>query len=330
MDRQKYFTNLASPIDSRYPDLPYKGRGWYVSFDSNLVLQDGFIYYYTNKGKPTPPKYIIIHATNEEVAQNAVDLIFAASCLVNEDCSHALMLNAKNVFLLNKNHAKPKDIFNIDTQPIVNEYQFPCLIAARASYRKSLQYALMKYQLSQQSFSTYVDELDPSHWSPQKFVYNSVLHHARCAQAIMLGYSVIEELGLEIRADQKRPSFINNEWNPLIKEELEQRLVKSGIDLSERAHWVMRDTPTKIERKKAIRAVTKAPWAYAKVRDSEVEVIDAIALASWMRSKASAHRLNKISSSLSYYDVSNLHYLSRRLLLERLGLWHYHEFKKKK
>lgn len=44
------------------------------------------------------------------------------------------------------------------------------------------------------------------------------------AQAIIIFYSVIEELGLEIRANRDNPSFINGRWNPVIKNELENRL----------------------------------------------------------------------------------------------------------
>ena len=205
---------------------------------------------------------------------------------------------------------------------MVSEYQFACLVATRASSRKSFQYALMKYKLSQQLFNTRIDILDPAKWNPKKFVFNSALHHVRCAQAIALGYSVIEEIGLEIRATQKNPSFINGTWNPSVKTDLEQRLINSGINLSEKASWTMRDTPTKIERNRKVLKVGKASWAYRKVRDSEIEVVDAIAHASWLRSKISAHRLHEISTSLNYYDVSNMHYLSRRLFLESLGLWH--------
>lgn len=277
-------------------------------------------------GRIRVPKQIVIYAATEETAQNAADLISAASCLVNEDCGKDPIYDQSRAYSATKIHSK-RDGFDDFIPPTkTGEYQFACMVAARASHRKACQYALYKYRLSQQCFYTYTHALEPSEWYPRKFVFSSAEHHVRCAQAIVLGCSILEELGLEIRAHRQNPSFINGLWNPLVKAELEQRLVKAGVNLSERGLWTMRDTPTRIERERPVPATNKASWAFSKVRDSEVELVDTIARASWLRSKVSAHRLHEISASLNYYDVSNIHYLSRRLLLETLGLWRYHDF----
>ena len=277
-------------------------------------------------GKVRVPKQIVIYAITEEAAQNAVDLISAASCLINEDCGDDSVYDKCRAYKASKKRTKTNIFEDLIPPTKTGEFQFACMVAAQTSRRKSTQYALYKYRLSQQSFSTYIHDLEPTKWYPQKFVFNSAEHHVRCAQAISLGYSIIEELGLEIRANQQNPSFIKGKWNLIVKEELEKRLIKAGVNLTEKALWSMRDTPTQIERKRYIPVIKKATWAYSKVRDGEIEVIDAIAHASWLRSKVSAHKLNSISSSLNYYDVSNIHYLSRRLLMEVLGLWRFHDF----
>jgi len=69
----------------------------------------------------------------------------------------------------------------------------------------------------------------------------------------------------------------------------------------------------------------KAEWAGYKVRDVYLDIIEAIAYASWLRSKISAHRLSVLAKSLTICDVANVQQLARRLLLETLGFWHHYE-----
>jgi hypothetical protein len=53
-----------------------------------------------------------------------------------------------------------------------------------------------------------------------------------------------------------------------------------------------------------------------------VSIVDAIAHASWLRSRVSAHKLKyEFARVLSVYDVSNAQFFARRLLLESLRLW---------
>ena len=85
--------------------------------------------------------------------------------------------------------------------------------------------------------------------------------------------------------------------------------------------WHLRDTPTIIERTRRPSIIRKTEWSGFKVRDSYIEIIDAIAYASWLRSRISSHRLSNLAKSLTIYDVANVQHLSRRLLLERLGFW---------
>jgi hypothetical protein len=139
--------------------------------------------------------------------------------------------------------------------------------------------------------------------------------------AIIAFYSVLEELGLEIRASSKNPSMINGKWNPKVKDELEDRLTKNGIDINELFDWNLRNTPTKIEKRKKPDLLKKSPWAFLTRRDSQINITDAIVTISWIRSKIAAHRLNDAITSISIYDASNASLLARRLLLERLGYW---------
>ena len=266
MKPRKFLTNLATIPIRYYPNPPYKGRGWSVTFGPYFRVEETTAIV---NGRVRVPKQIVIYAANEESAQNAVDLISAASCLINEDCGNDPIFDQNRAYSATKPRSSD-DLDDFIPPTKTGEYQFACMVAARASHRKSFQYALYKYKLSQQTFYTYTHALEPSEWYPQKFVFSSAEHHVRCAQAIALGYSILEELGLEIRANQKNPSFINGVWNPPVKVELEQRLDKAGINLSEKALWTLRDTPTRIERERPVPATSKASWAFSKVRDSEV------------------------------------------------------------
>jgi hypothetical protein len=49
--------------------------------------------------------------------------------------------------------------------------------------------------------------------------------------------------------------------------------------------------------------------------------IDAIRLASFLRSKVFSHKMKELASSLNSYDIENVKHLARRLLLETLGFW---------
>jgi len=196
-----------------------------------------------------------------------------------------------------------------------------CMIAAKASFRRAHTYALFKLMLSYELHSLHTMDLEP-HYSPylpkSAFPYD----HVSLAQAVVLAYGVLEELGLEVRASEKRPSMIGGEWNPDVRNELERRLRQARINLAETVLWLRRGPRTRLEKERPPRIVSKAAWAYRRdVRDVEVQVIDAIADLSWLRSKVAAHKMRELATVLRPYDVSNAQNLARRLLLEKLGFW---------
>lgn len=152
---------------------------------------------------------------------------------------------------------------------------------------------------------------------PEEHVFN--------ANAITSAYSVLEELSFDVRASSGVPSRIDGRWNPLVKDDLKERLTNAGINITEPILWHLRETPTRIERMRRPPTLGKCEWAGYRVRDQYLDVIEAIAYASWLRSKISAHRASLLTRSLTVYDVANVQHLSRRLLLEALGFWRYCE-----
>lgn len=196
-----------------------------------------------------------------------------------------------------------------------------CQLVAKASFREKYVNALTKFQLSVEIFSTYWIDLSPSHADYIKlplFPYE----HFRFAYAIVIAYSIIEELGLAVNASRDKPSSIKGEWNPVVKEDLEKRLIIAGINIQESIVWQHRGSKTVVEReleKKPSTFKKKASWSFGNVRDVEIPVVDAINLTSFIRSSIASHKGKKELKSISVYDVDNTQHLARRLLLETLG-----------
>ena len=107
-----------------------------------------------------------------------------------------------------------------------------CLIAARVSQKLKFVYALARLAISMEIMSVPTIDLDPTH-SPNIPRSDFPEDHVRMATAITSAYSSLEELGLTIRASNQKPSRIDGAWNPVVKDELDQRLTNAGVDLAE-------------------------------------------------------------------------------------------------
>jgi hypothetical protein len=197
-----------------------------------------------------------------------------------------------------------------------------CTLANRTSRDRSVTYALHKLALSYQSSSPHMMDLHPGE-SPRVFgIHTDPIYHVYLANAITLAYSAIEELGLEIRASQKNPSKMpGGEWNPVVKADLEARLQKSGIDTSSTQIWTLRGPRTRIEKIRPPPSAGKPGWSRGIVRDVNIHLIDALALASWLRSWTTTHRFTKTARSLTVYDAHNVQSLARFLLMAKFDFW---------
>ena len=317
---QKYYSNLMILEGDQKEGIFCKGRGWQISFESSPSS-----HVVTGGG---PAKEIVVYTQSADRAQHVVDMVLAAYCLYTGEL---LTFDRIPVF---QNRAQT--INEVEEQLLaggghsVGVYDLPvsCLIAAKASQMNVYQYAIFKNLLSCRTVPLGPRSLDPQgDWEPGKAISEVPEEHVFNANAITLAYSVLEELSFDIRASSEVPSKINGRWNPEVKKDLEERLANAGINLSELILWHLRDTPTKIERERKPPSLQKCEWARFRVRDVYLDVIEAIAYASWLRSKISAHRLSILAKSLTIYDVANVQHLARRLLLEALGFWRYYQNK---
>ena len=197
-----------------------------------------------------------------------------------------------------------------------------CRLANRASRTRNVAYAVHKLALSYRSCSPHVMDLDPGE-SPRLFrVQTDPIYHVYLANAVTLAYSAIEELGLEVRASSQNPSRMpDGTWNPTVKTKLEERLRRAGIDLTDDQLWTLRGPKTRIERDRPPPSAGKPSWSRGSVRDVNVLLIDALALASWLRSWTTTHRFSDKARSLTVYDAHNVQSLARRLIMEKFGFW---------
>jgi hypothetical protein len=265
---------------------------------------------------------VVITGPNRDVAERAAFLIQAsaelldASALLSQLGARIELYEIKRTKQLPKQEEQDRPLRPFQARPNI---PMECIIALKVARRTQYVYALSKLWLSLHLCSVPIIDLDPTH-SPNIPKSSHPADHVCHATAIVLAYAAIEELGVEVRASREQPSTIKGHWNPVVRSNLEQRLRDAGVDIGEPIAWDIRGPRTAIERGRPLKTVKQTPWARWNVRDAYVDVVDAIAHVSWLRSKVAAHRLNlRFARVLSVYDVANAQQLARRVLLETTG-----------
>jgi hypothetical protein len=268
-----------------------------------------------------PAKEILIETGNEDAATNVASLIQTGILLGYPEIS-----NGPKYF--GADTAVKKIEKFMKGKPFCERFSFQentvygCKIAIAAWAEQSLRYAIEKYRLS-----LGLDSITPNSAAPRRgqvFLnqYPDYSYHVSAATALLVAFSIIEELGLEIRSSAKKPRFINSTWNPVVKSDAEKRLRKRGVDLAESVLWIYRGRPSKLELSIEPKLGVQAEYADGKiVRDREMEVIDAIHQASYIRNYIIAHKYSELVTELGPYDIHNVQLLARRLILSSLGLY---------
>jgi hypothetical protein len=313
-----YHTGLLSWDWNLFPPAPYKGKGWIIDYEKTKNCKKGVTHY---EGKLINDKEVTIYAHNFNSALNALELI---NCAILLESGEPPMFEIETVIPKDKKELDEIYAFGPPSPQTASASSFPlaCMIAAKASHRRLYKYALAKFGFASRLHSILQVDIDPSYATDHLGISPYILNHVRFAYAIIVAYSVIEEIGLEIRASASNPSTINGKWNPNVKNDLQRRLKTVGIKQKETWSWDLRGKPTRVEKSKQIPSKGKCKWARGPyIRDCELEIIDAINTASYLRSKISSHKMNPIVSSLTSYDVENVRMLARRLLLGVLGFW---------
>lgn len=296
-----------------------KGRGWEVSFECDSWLNRKV----KGVGSSAQDAELIIKAQNWATAQKALDLISGSLTLLDGSMSLGIPMGEFFVYCSELKDSERQPIFAPSALVIRGGIPRACFVASKACNNKKYVYAISKvwFSLSQSS----IPDVDFFEVYPKSSL---PIMHVIWSQAIIAAYSAIEELGLEVRVKQNERSMhydaINNEWiwNERVLTDLFDRLTMNKIDLSRNFFWAKRGTIDRIEEKRKLQSVMKAPWAIGGlVRDREIPLTVALAYASWVRSKVASHKFNILSTSIDPFLVNNIQFLARRLILETLGFF---------
>jgi hypothetical protein len=199
---------------------------------------------------------------------------------------------------------------------------YACNVAINAWQDLPLQYAIEKYYLSISLDSFTPHSASPNYGQVFSNQYSENSHRVRAATAIVLAFSVIEELGLEIRSSQNKPRFIDGEWNPKVKEDVENRLRLRKIDFSENIDWIHRGAESSLEYEVKPSLGEASYYSDGElIRDKSIRIIDGLHNASYIRNFIVAHKYHELVNAISPYDVHNIQSLARRLILSSLGLF---------
>ncbi|MCP9630748.1 hypothetical protein NML43_26960 [Rhodopseudomonas palustris] len=282
--------------------------------------------HYVGQGEPEEhwiaPR-ISVDAKSREKAQGAYNLLI--SCLNSMDGN--LFRTFSFNLALPRDQSQPEDLGADDYSGLRHTQSRPnvipgCQLAALASRRRPLVYAIHKLHLSYELASTHWAHLDPRYYPKHFGVSASPLDHVRMSSAITLSYSAIEELQLEPRPKKGNPiKNKNGQWDPAARKDLDDRLRKARISTADGIVWHRRGSLTRIHRASRAAGGLPQPWTKGKVRDLSVAIEDALLEASWLRSKCTTHRYGTETRSISMYDVVNVQQLARRLILESTGFW---------
>ena len=303
---RRYFTGLLT--ESHEPKrLKSIGRGWEASIGrSRTANENGF---------GGNSREIVITAASAATAQNALNLIKTVHELIEGAPDiHGGDFRVIPFDQLECRQLYPNDFFGWPTMLKMSGFPEACELAAKASQKRKYNYAIALYHVSRKLHANHPMDL---HFDLRSRDIRSTEHHdhVRFGYSLVAAYAVLEQLGLALNG----PAFRDGKWIPEIRAELENRLKRAGIDLTKPVIWHLRGGRTTLELRRKTQPLKKASWSGGRVRDEEVDVVDAIADLRWLRSGVAAHDVKELARLLSVFDVLNAQLLARRCILACLG-----------
>lgn len=261
---------------------------------------------------------LIIYAENKDVAQNINNLVQGGRLLgypcLSRHPSFEHIMDLEQDFIF---YEKYKQSW------ICDNMIFACLVAKRAWENQNLIYCIEKYRFSLQLDSFSPHSASPRHGQVFSIADRGYSYHVTAGYAFLSAYSIIEELGLEIRSSSKKPRFLDNgEWNPVVKEDVIQRLSEIGISESDKITWLIRGNPSKLYNSIKPKLGINSKWSNGEeIHDQEMYIFDAIHYCSYIRNFFIAHKFDEVILHINPYDIHNVQMLTRRLILAKLELW---------
>ena len=274
--------------------------------------------------KSQQAREVLIEARRRLTAQRALNLLLACLAVDNGE----LFFDLEGALAIPHNRSRLEDLTEDEYKSglhrnlTTHHLGFAAGMAIKASFSRTLQYAIYKLSLSLQTASIPIMDYHPR-YSPRLYgVESDPANHVKLATAITLAYSAIEELQLEVRGSQKKPSRKEDgSWDPDTLADVSKRLALAGIDLTSPIVWTIRGASTRVHKMKRHPKGAPASWTSGPVRDQLVSIPDALSFAGSLRSSATTHKFVRESRSITVYDALNLQHLARRLIMEWVGCW---------
>ncbi|CDO04297.1 hypothetical protein BN988_02851 [Oceanobacillus picturae] len=316
IDEKFYFDSREDPSFMNWVDKDGYGTTSYQIQPENNDIENMLLNNFKRANE------LIIYAQNEDMAEDIRNLVHGGRLLgypsLYDHPSIEYIMDLEHDFVFYERYKQ---------NSICENMVFACLVAIRAWESQNLIYCIEKYR-----FSLQLDSFSPHSASPkhgQVFFIGERGHsyHVTAAYAFLSAYSIIEELGLEIRSSSKKPRFLNSgDWNPVVKEDVLQRLSKVGISSTDTMTWLIRGKPSQLYNSIKPKLGFDSKWNDGEeVHDPEMYIFDAIHYCSYIRNFFVAHKFDEVIRYINPYDIHNVQMLARRLILGKLGLWKFDE-----
>jgi len=274
---------------------------------------------------------LMVFEAEEAIAKNIIQLVYAALNVIEGNPSERFGLPL--AFEIPNDTAEQRSLFSNVFQTsgfferFVYHPEIPVAlsVAAKAWLNTSVVYAIHKLSRSVAADSITWWSTHPRYG--QIFEKSSELHadFVNTSVAINLAFSAIEELQLQVKSNSKDKRWLNNvtaEWNPVVLEDIQKRLVEAGIDPQLKVSWMLRgdESISEVEIKPTLGSL--APYSDGQVvRDVELTLPEALHFCSYIRNFMTAHRFSEVSAFLGPYEVHNVQSVARRLILSKCGMW---------
>jgi hypothetical protein len=293
---------------------------------------DGRSESWSKEPKETPPSKdtipadeLIIIAENEGIAEDVLSTIKGGILLAYPDFNNfplAADLNSVDEipFKIYKDEYFRRYYKKVDSAG------YGCRVLKEAYDIAEFQYAIEKFKLSLKINSMTPHSANPKYGQMFEHYDLDKSYHTSGAFAITAAFSVVEELGLEVRSSSKNPRFIESEkgkWNPSVLNDIEERLKKIGVSKKDTFDWIFRGDKTEVEKDLNPYFGYDSEWTKLneEVRDKTLTFPEAIHNLSYLRNFISSHKFRKLTQYISPYDIFNAQSLARNLILRSLGLW---------
>ena len=252
---------------------------------------------------------IVIEASTDIDAEETIDLINSCLALIQGAPSYDLERLIINIRYIPGKISIEMPTYYFDCSDAL---YVACKMTLRAINDCVLKTAVLKFCVAQEIFYLHPMDLEPSR---DNYDYQYLLsRQIKMGYAIVVCYSILEELNLHVKANSEKPSVVKGKWNDEIFQEMQGRLLSKGIDPNQKIPWLSRRTKNR-PFKKQVADQELCEWSDGQeVRDFEINIIEAIFETSYIRSQIASHAISSKIAELCLYDVENTYMLIRCIL----------------